>query len=258
MEMKMMNGQQETPSVFGAAFQNEWVKQSKRRKLWVFAAITALVPVALAVLQRVLLPGQGVLTREDLMTSALRLLSPLVLPLMVAALSIDAFTDEMAKGSIRSTLFLPAGRAFTFWAKFMSLLAGSAVLIATMWGTTLLSGLFLPQRHALLLWASADLATGFAALVPVTLIIAAVLALSQWLKSAGGILVTLVLGSIALNALPFVVEGVDNILPTTWLGFGASAQTMNPTGLVLALAVLAAWTTLFSMVGWIRFEKRAF
>ena len=245
-------------SAISAMFRNEWTKQSKRRKIWIFAGIVALVPLALAVLQCVLLPGQAILAREDLLTTALHLLAPLVLPLMAAALAIDAFTDEIAKGSIRTTLFLPAGRATVYWAKALAVLAGSAVSIGAMWGMTLITGFFLPGRNPLIQWVGADLASFLAALAPAAMVIAAVLALSQWLKSAGGILVTLVLGSVVLNLLPFLVEGIGPILPTTWLGYGASAGTMAPTGLLSAFTVLAAWTTLFSMSGWLRFEKRAF
>ncbi len=246
------------PSPFSAMFRNEWFKQSKRRKIWIFALITALVPLALALLQRVLLPGQVILAREDILTTALRLMAPLVLPLMAATLAIDAFTDEVAKGSIRSTLFLPAGRTTVFWAKALAVLSGSAVSIGTIWGVTLISGIFLPGRDPLLQWLGAGLATLVASLAPVAMVIAAVLFLSQWLKSAGGILVTLVLGSLALGILPFLVNGIGPILPTTWLGYGASAQTMSPMGLLSAFGVLAAWTTLFAMTGWLRFEKRAF
>lgn len=160
----------ETPSAFGAMLRNEWIKQSRRRKLWVFAAIVALVPLVLAILQRVYLPGQAMLTREDLLSSALRVLTPLVLPLMVAALSIDAFTDEIAKGSIRSTLFLPAGRATVFWAKSLSILGGGAFILSAMCRVALLSGLFLPHRNSVLQWMGSDLATTAAALVPVALV----------------------------------------------------------------------------------------
>lgn len=246
------------PSALSAMFRNEWVKQSKRRKVWIFAGIMTLVPLALAMLQHMLLPGQAILAREDLLTTALRLMTPLVLPLMAAALAIDAFTDEITKGSIRSTLFLPAGRATVYWAKALAVWGGTTVSIGAMWGITLISGIFLPGREPLLLWMGADLATILTSLAPAAFVIAAVLALSQWLKSAGGILVTLVLGSLALNFIPFLVKGIRPILPTTWLGYGASALTLSPMGLFSAFGVLAAWTTLFAMAGWMRFEKRAF
>ena len=258
MSINRMNTHMETPSVFGAMFRNEWVKQSRRRKLWVFAVIAALVPVVLAILQQVFLPGQAMLTREDLLSSALHVLTPLVLPLMAAALSIDAFTDEIAKGSIRSTLFLPAGRTTVFWAKSLSILGGSATILSAMWGISLISGLFLPHNASILQWMGSNTVAAAAALVPSALVIAAVLALSQWMKSAGGMLVTLVLGSIALNLLPLLVKGIHTILPTTWMDFGTSAQTMTLAGVILALGVLAAWTILFSMIGWFRFEKRPF
>jgi ABC-type transport system involved in multi-copper enzyme maturation permease subunit len=257
METAMMMRNGEKSPLF-TMFRNEWFKQSKRRKLWIFAGITAMVPLVLAALARVLLPGQAILAREDLMATALRLLAPLVLPMMVAALSIDAFTDEIAKGSIRTTLFLPAGRTTVYWAKAMAILAGSAVAIEAMWAMSLVTGLFLPGRDSLFQWVGTGLSASMAALVPVAMIIAAVLALSQWLKSAGGILVSLILGSIVLNFLPLLAKGIGPILPTTWLGFGASAQTMTFAGLLSALVVLAAWTVLFAMAGWMRFEKRAF
>lgn len=245
-------------SVFSAMFRNEWIKQAKRGKTWVFAGIAALVPLALSVLQRLLLPGQSVLTREDVLVSSLHLLAPLVLPLMVAALAIDAFSDEISKGGIRSTLFLPAGRAVVYWAKALAVLAGGGVLFGAMWGMTLIAGLFLPGRSPLLSWIGADLTTAIAALAPASVVVTLVMMLSQWLKSAGGILVTLVIGSIAVNLLPLLVKGIGPVLPTTWMGFGASVHTMSPAGALSALAVLAAWAVLFAMAGWLRFEKRSF
>ncbi len=245
-------------AVFPAMMRNEWIKQAKRRKMWVFAGIAALVPLALAVLQRLLLPGQSVLTREDVLSSALHLVAPLVLPLMAAALAIDAFCDEAAKGAIRSTLFLPAGRTAVYWAKAIAVLAGCGVLVGAMWGMTLIAGIFLPGRGPVFAWIGADLASGIAALAPAALIVGFVVMLSQWLKSAGGILVTLVLASIAVNFLPFLIKGIGPVLPTTWMGLGASVRTMSMTGALSALVVLVAWTVLFAMVGWLRFEKRPF
>jgi len=245
-------------SVLGVMVRNEWIKQGTRRKIWIFGILSALLPVALAVLQGVLLPGQAILAREDLFLTSLRLIAPLVLPLMAATLALDAFTDEIGKGSIRSTLFLPAGRATVYWAKALSILAGSAFATGTMWLSSVLSGLFLPGRDSWLVWLGTGLAATAASLLPTAFIIATVMVLAQFMKSAGGILVSLVIGSLGLNLLSFLVKDLAPVLPVTWLGYGASAMTLPPAGLLAAFAVLAAWTTLFGMAGWLRFERRGF
>ena len=239
-------------------FRNEWGKQLARRKVLVFGIIAALAPILLALLQNAILPGRAILSREDLFSTGLNLLATLIFPLMAAVLALDAFTDEIAKGSIRSTLFLPAERSTIYWGKGLSAWAGSAFAIGCMWVSSLLTGLFLPGRDSFLLWFGAGFASFVASLVPMAMIVALVMGLAQWMKSAGGILLSLVLGSMVVNLLPLLVRGVSTILPTTWLRYGAVALSLPLSGWLAALAVLLSWTMVFGMAGWLRFEKRAF
>lgn len=242
---------------FVITFQNELIRLYRRKKLIAGVVAAAFIPFGAVLLKVLTLGWQPTLIyREDLFRLALSILTPLVLPLFALGLTTDAFMEEQAKGSLKTSVLLPDTRTGHFAAKVLSCFTGTSLMMAALWLSSLISGMLLPSRGGYMLSLGIGLLQGTASLLPILMVLGFSSLASQWIKSASGMMLTLIGLALVMNLSPLWIGNLSTILPTNWLGFGSNIAYISTSALFQALSGMLLWTVFSGGLALLRFERR--
>lgn len=218
-----------------------------------------MVPLVAVLIQQLALGGRlPLLTGVNLGVTMLSLLAPLVYPVLAIMLTLDAFTEEARRGTLKTSLFLPVTRTGLFLAKGASVVVGMAVVVGAGFVSALACSLFLPLGGSILNLLAVTASGWLAALLPLAMVIAMTMCLSQFVGSGNGVMAVMLLGAVALGVLAWVVPSLSPVLPTRGLSFGVDVAWGGLSRSELSAMVLFAWTLLLGTVGWIRFDRRSY
>lgn len=242
---------------FGITFRNEFIKMLHRKKLYAGMIIAAVIPLAV-VAANVLALGwnNAVVYREDLFRLVLGVYTPLILPLFAVSLVADAFTDEQSKGSMRMTILMPDSRTGHFAAKVACAVAGALTMLLTLWTANLAFGLILPSRGNWLLSVGMSILQALGSLFPILVVIGFSVLGAQIIKSASGLLLTLIGLALAMDISRLWIGELNGFLPVNWLGVGAGFIYLPIGSLLITLLSMLLWTVFTCGLALLRFERR--
>ena len=242
---------------FGITFQNELIRMFHRKKLVTGMAVAAFIPMVV-VLAKILALGWSTtfVYREDLFRLALSLYTPLILPLFSIVLTADAFIEEQSRGSLKTTLLLPDSRSGHFWAKLAGAFAGTAGMLLSLWFFSAVFSLALPSRGGWPISLGFGLLQGLASLLPILVVIGFSVLASQFIKSGSGMVLALIGLAIVMKLIPLWLGGLNGILPTAWLGFGANIAALQPVSVLHATAGMLLWSVFTCGLAIMRFERK--
>lgn len=234
---------------------NEIEKMAKRRK-WVAGMIVAMLIPLIPVVGDWLSSGvfTNLLWREDLYRISLSLFTPLLLPLFVIAMTADAFAAGKQGDSLRTSLLMPESRIGQFVAKTLSVVTGSAAILAAMGLSSIVFGLLLPTRGTMLTALVTGLMQLIVSLLPVIMLTAFAALAAQFLKSGSSVVLMLIAASLLLRMLPIWIDNISRVLPTSYVGYGAGYIGLS--SLIFATVVMLGWTVMAGGIAMMRFEKR--
>lgn len=238
---------------------NETAKMFHQTKTKLTLVLTVLVPVLAALVLGKLESGAGIALGRDFPQLMLGLFTAVWLPLFLFMAAAESFSGEYAARTIKLVLLRPVSRAKAFASKVLALLIYLAILLAVVWGVSVVSGLVL-DTGTTLSGLPDSFAAYAAAFIAMSAIGIAASFVAQWLRSGVGTLALCVFLYVAAKLLPFFFPdaAVWSFLTyadwhTLWVGDAASAGKLLQVFVFLLASCMISYTA-----GWYLFEKKSY
>ncbi|MEF3307078.1 ABC transporter permease [Paenibacillus sp. GYB003] len=238
---------------------NETIKLLAQTKTKLAVALTALVPVAAALLLGRLRTGIGLGPLRDFPQLMLDLFATALLPLFLFMAAAESFSGEYADRTIKLVLLRPISRAKAFASKVAALLLYAAALLAVVWLVSTAAALVLDGGAALAGLPDSIVAYA-AAFVAMAAIGTAAAFVAQWLRSGVGTLALCVVLYAGAKLLPFFFPEAAAWSFVTyadwhslWVGGAVASGKLLQIFVFLLASCMISYTA-----GWYLFEKKAF
>ncbi|MCX7923174.1 MAG: ABC transporter permease subunit [Clostridia bacterium] len=239
---------------------NEVQKLFFKKKTIAFLCITAVIPIAAAVLLSIFQSGLGIMpvNSSEYPILVLGLFTNLFLPLFITMAAVDLFSGELGDRTLKTILFRPITRFKVYISKIISIAIYIIVNLAVVFIVSGISGLFVQGKDGLLAGIIRWLTAYSVSFLPMLLIGITAALIAQFFKSSSGALAISILIFIAAKIVSTLFPGISAFLLTTytdwhmlWIG------SMAVTGKILNIFMfIVSYSIIFLTAGFYLFDRR--
>lgn len=241
-----------------ASVLNETEKLWIRRRTKGFLLLALLIPLISAVLMALLQNNAGVIwgIGSNLPMLMLQLFTFALFPLFLFMTAADLFSGEVAARTMKLVLVRPITRNKAFASKIIAIAVFIALLLVTLWLSSVISGLFVPGGTTGGVLDSVKAYT--AAFVPMIAIEMVAVFIMQCFNNSTGAMALIIFIYAAAKVIPFIFPAFSpwSVFSytnwyTLWVGNGASVGKLTNSFILLLSYSIIAYTA-----GLILFERK--
>ncbi|MCX7748358.1 MAG: ABC transporter permease [Clostridia bacterium] len=204
--------------------------------------------------------GLWVIQGEDYPIKALGIFAGFILPLFVSMITIDLFSEEYTKGTIKVALLRPIARYKIYLAKIVAVGIYIAANLLLIFITSSIASLFLGVGDHLAASTLQNLAAYIMALFPLLLVAVISSFVSQFFKSGSGALAAMVLIYFILKLSPLLLPALSTFSPLAAFDFYSlwTGSTLSPGNIFLMFMFMLSYYIIFLAPGIYLFDKKDF
>ena len=245
---------------YSASLINELQKQISKKKNYVLLVITALIPVAAALLIAFFQGGLGIapVRSLDFPVYILGVFTKLLLPLFIFMTTADIFAGEIGDHTVKASLLRPVTRLRIYAAKISCTGLFILVFLALIYIVSVICSIFLGTDGAFLTGVLTAAGQYFAAFLPLLLlgIISSFIALLA--GGSSGALVLSLLVFIAAKTVGLVLPGVSGYLFTSYIDWYLllASGTASLSKVAGVFMFILSYGIIFLGSGYLLFERK--
>lgn len=243
-----------------ASLTNELQKQFSRKKTYVLLVITALIPVAAALLIAFFQGGLGItpVRSMDFPVYTLGIFTKLLLPLFIFMITADLFAAEISDHTVKASLLRPVTRLRVFAAKISCTGLSILIFLALIYIITVICSIFPGTGEGFLTGMLTAAGQYLAAFLPLLLLAIISSFISLLAGGSSGALVLSLLVFLAAKTVGLVLPGVSGYLFTSYtdwyLLLASGAASLSK--LVGVFMFILSYSIIFLGSGYLLFERK--
>lgn len=245
---------------FAASLANELQKQFSRKKTYVLLVITALIPIAAALIIAFFQGGLGVtpVRGMDFPIYILGIFTKLLLPLFIFMITADIFAAELSDHTIKTSLLRPVTRLGVYAAKISSTGLCILTFLLLIYVISVICSIFLGTGGAFFTAMLAAAGQFLAAFLPLLLLAIISSFISLLAGGSSGSIVLSLLVFIAAKTIGLILPGISGYLFTSYtdwyLLFGSGAASISKLAGVFMFII--SYSIIFLGSGFLVFDRK--